>query len=131
MDQMTPCIETTGWRDRDGYGHCKRVRFGQQINLVHRLAWIDANGRLPAPGMNILHACDNPGCVNPEHLREGTQADNITDCIEHGRHPNLLQTHCKRGHLLPPPGPDGKRRCIPCQREKQREWDVRNGRRVA
>lgn len=36
-------------------------------------------------GRVLLHTCDNPLCVNPDHLVEGTQKDNIHDCIAKGR----------------------------------------------
>ena len=51
---------------------------------VSRVSWEIHNG--PAPeGMNILHKCDNPRCVNPDHLFLGTQYDNVRDCIDKGR----------------------------------------------
>ncbi len=36
-------------------------------------------------GINVLHGCDNPPCCNPAHLRLGTQAENIADCIRRNR----------------------------------------------
>jgi len=125
---MTPCIETTHVLDEDGYGHCKVRRFGAQINLVHRLAWIDANGRLPMPGMNILHECDNPACINPDHLYEGTQRENIQDCLDRGRHAQANQIECKRGHEFTPENTrittDGKRVCRTCMNDYQRKWEA-------
>lgn len=43
-------------------------------------------GRDLAVGMMALHTCDNPSCVEQEHLYEGTAADNMRDCVERGRH---------------------------------------------
>lgn len=65
----------------DGYG-C--ISAGGVAYRTHRVSWALANGRLPT--LHILHHCDNPPCVNPAHLYEGTDADNMRDCRERGRH---------------------------------------------
>jgi len=41
---------------------------------------------MPEPGLWALHSCDNPGCVNPDHLRWGTELDNIKDAIARRKH---------------------------------------------
>ena len=68
--------------DRDGYGNIKRQ--GKQWK-AHRWVWTQTFGEIPA-GMLVLHKCDVPGCVNPEHLFLGTQLDNARDAMEKGRH---------------------------------------------
>lgn len=82
---MTPCID---WRLKkrtpDGYGI---VTIEKKKYLAHRAAYCVAHG-LPFDairGKVVRHACNNPGCVNPDHLMLGTQADNIRDKMEHGR----------------------------------------------
>lgn len=58
--------------------------------LAHRASWIIANGPLPPRpdghhGWVVMHTCDNPGCVNPAHLRLGGQADNVADMDQKAR----------------------------------------------
>lgn len=52
--------------------------------LAHRVSWEFAKGRIPIC-MNVLHKCDTPRCVNPEHLFLGTQKDNMQDCSSKNR----------------------------------------------
>lgn len=53
---------------------------------AHVFAWEQANGQRAPQGMVVMHRCDNPRCVNPDHLRLGTQRDNILDSIRKGRY---------------------------------------------
>ena len=78
---MNDCIEWNKSKDRNGYGH--RSFRGKNM-LAHRVSWILAYGEIPN-GLNVLHRCDNPSCVNPSHLFLGTQKDNIKDCQQKGR----------------------------------------------
>ena len=52
--------------------------------MAHRVAWVKARGEIPA-GICVLHRCDNPPCINVDHLFLGTQIDNILDCSAKGR----------------------------------------------
>lgn len=51
---------------------------------AHRISWALAFGPIP-PDALVLHACDNPACVNPSHLFLGDQRANMQDCAEKGR----------------------------------------------
>lgn len=71
----------TAGKDRNGYGGIKIA--GKQLR-AHRVAWEIEYGPVP-DGMCVLHRCDTPACVNPEHLFLGTMADNMNDKEAKGR----------------------------------------------
>ena len=85
--QPTACVLWQGPVDRYGYGvlssrgkgtssnHHKRIR-------AHRWVWEQANRVTIPPGIVIRHKCDNPVCVNVDHLEPGTQGDNVRDAAE-------------------------------------------------
>ena len=54
------------------------------IDYAHRISWRLKNGRIPK-GLSVLHGCDNRRCVNPDHLRVGTQKDNVDDMVKRNR----------------------------------------------
>jgi len=51
---------------------------------AHRLSWVIHNGDIPK-GLVVRHSCNNPTCVNPKHLKVGTQKDNADDMVKAGR----------------------------------------------
>lgn len=66
---------------KKGYGH---VILPNRITVkAHRAAWFLVKGVFPE--LCLLHSCDNPQCVNPNHLREGTRVDNNADKMERRR----------------------------------------------
>jgi predicted XRE-type DNA-binding protein len=75
----------TGRNGEPGYGApIKAMRAIWHENYSHRLAWIAANGPIPA-GMLVLHKCDTPSCVNAEHHFLGDYAANAADMAAKGR----------------------------------------------
>lgn len=66
----------------NGYGG---ISIGKQkAGYVHRVSYSIYKGEIPK-GMVVMHNCDNPPCCNPEHLRAGTQTDNMQDAKRKGR----------------------------------------------
>ena len=81
VEKTDTCWNWIAGDDGKGYG-----RFGLDGVTVqaHRLSWQFIKGEIPA-GMNVNHHCDNPSCVNPDHLYIGSQKQNIHDMIRRGR----------------------------------------------
>ena len=81
VDVQTQCWEWQGHKDKLGYG---KWCWQSKNWLAHRLSMlIDGND---PEGMNVNHHCDNPSCVNPQHLYLGTPQDNTNDMMRRGRH---------------------------------------------
>jgi len=91
------CILWIGPVDGNGYG---AVAWEGRSQGAHRLAWIDANGPIP-DGLDVLHKCDVPKCVNPDHLFLGTQADNVADMDAKGRRVTPHGVDHKRAKITP------------------------------
>ena len=70
-------------------GHV-RVKRNGKLFYLHRLVFEECFGDIPE-GMIIRHKCDNPPCINPEHLELGTHQDNTNDKMERGRHVSAPQ----------------------------------------
>ena len=89
------CIIWTG-RGNGQYGYGSMSFRGRRVG-VHRLAWMLRHGPVP-DGLYVLHRCDTPPCLNPDHLFLGTKADNSADMVAKGRSHNQRKTHCPQGH---------------------------------
>jgi hypothetical protein len=89
------CWEWQLFRDKDGYG---RLKVKQRMKRAHRVSFELSVGS--TKNLSVLHRCDNPPCVNPDHLFLGSMKDNMQDKLKKGRlkNQNTLKVFCKRGH---------------------------------
>lgn len=81
INEETGCHEWTGAKNEKGYGW---FSLDGAVKKAHRVAWQLTHGPIPQ-GLYVLHACDNPSCVNVNHLFLGTHADNMLDMARKGR----------------------------------------------
>jgi hypothetical protein len=101
-NSKTNCWEWQGPRDSRGYGHVAFPGYlatppkydgSFKTALVHRVmanCWDST--------LVVRHLCNNPSCINTNHLKIGTQKENIADTIRSGSHRNARKTHCPEGH---------------------------------
>lgn len=88
----TACRQNFGGKiRRPGYG---KIGEGSCVLYAHRVSWELHYGLIPE-GKDVLHKCDNPGCVRPDHLFLGDQASNMLDAWVKGRLTDLAAL--KRG----------------------------------
>lgn len=81
LNSITGCLEWTRHINSGGYGTVKHKR---KTYPAHRFAWIYKHGPVSDDTV-ICHKCDNPKCINVEHLFAGTTLDNVRDKIAKGR----------------------------------------------
>ncbi len=80
IDKDTKCHNWIKGKSHN-YG---QVQYQNIAYPAHRLSWIFKHGSI-SEDLLVCHKCDNPSCINPNHLFLGTQKDNMQDCIDKGR----------------------------------------------
>lgn len=90
VNESSGCWEWTASRTPFGYGKFSvGGKHGGWMNAM-RAAWLVWVGPIP-DGMCVCHKCDNPSCINPEHLFAGSAADNMHDM--YGKSRNAKKNH--------------------------------------
>jgi hypothetical protein len=85
VDHTDTCWLWTGHRNNKGYGYLGFGTNGKRTwHLVHRLSWEWTYGPIP-DDLCVLHHCDRPSCVRPDHLFLGTRPENTEDMRSKGR----------------------------------------------
>lgn len=79
------CWEWLGSKRPNGYGQISRPTRKESGVSAHRYSWELANKSTIPENMVVMHSCDNPSCVNPNHLSIGTHQENALDMIRKGR----------------------------------------------
>src|ERR1017187_5712075 len=90
------CIIWNGYLDKDGYG---KLGFKYKSFYAHRAAWQVCHGPIP-DGVLVLHSCDVPSCINPDHLFLGSHQDNVDDKVAKQR--QTMGTDCHSSKLTEP-----------------------------
>jgi hypothetical protein len=84
------CWEWTGAKPNGRYGTLHLGGPVRRTGLAHRISWMIHFGPIP-DGLCVLHRCDNPGCVRPDHLFLGTKGDNNRDAVAKNRHRSVAR----------------------------------------
>ena len=76
-DPATGCVLWTGGTTNHGYGQFWPTK--HRNVLAHRWIYTQVVGHIP-PGLDLMHSCDTPACVNTDHLKPGAHAENMSTC---------------------------------------------------
>lgn len=115
-----------------GYGRCKEIFGGEEIQLAHRLSYLLFKGVLPEyqpKGFQIDHLCRNRKCVNPDHLELVTNKENALRGVSFSAI-NANKTHCIHGHKFTPENTikrkGGGRNCRTCMYLRSDVWEKKH-----
>ena len=100
-------------KDKDGYGMFRGDVAGLMYHKAHRFSYAYHTGEIVPKGAFVMHRCDNPSCVNPDHLKIGTPLDNTADMIGKGRRMDM-RSHAEKVAKLTP---EQVRAILPDRRE--------------
>lgn len=116
IEPNSGCWLWLGAATKAGYGlmgASKTCRLATHVSLL-----LHGKPR-PAADLMALHKCDNPSCVNPDHLFWGTHGDNMADQKAKGRHWATVKATCAQGHNWTSDntriGKDGRKNCRACE----------------
>lgn len=114
-----------------GYGS---LWFEGKTRWAHRVSFHIFKEPIPK-GLLVMHSCDNPWCVNPNHLFSGTQKDNIQDALKKGRFKQAgrwgdIKKRCKVGHDMLDKAnlyisPKGTRTCNICRKVNRKIYKAK------
>lgn len=106
------CWEWKASKNYFGYGN---IKIQGKTQGAHRISYEIANGSIPK-GMFICHRCDNPSCVNPNHLFMGTHDDNMADRDKKRRQARGERVHTSK--LTRSQAVEIRRRYVPYKRDE-------------
>lgn len=100
-DSEDPCWIFTGGKDRNGYGQVHSAKSAKELGVTraHQMSYKVFKGDIPK-GYFVCHKCDNPPCINPEHLFVGTALDNNKDMWEKGRWKNGVKPKYDHDYIV-------------------------------
>lgn len=115
VEKTDGCWHWHGSFHKDGYATFSPTH--NSTVLGHRFTYELFVGPI-SPGTHIHHLCENPGCVNPAHLKMLTASEHLRLHLPKMR---PKRTHCSRGHPLTPENTDERRICQICHRQRERD----------